>query len=215
MPPSSPLFSLRLQISSSVFHFCLYPWCIKLRDSSTHFKLIFILPGSTSWKPSLMHYPGVSREPLCFFPLPGTLVVLMPKRTVLLPSQDSTATINFLDVTFSPGLQFFSPPTQKYSKGMNIHSFWMYIPTLTICSGIATEDDADRMVTWAHHSGGQGQCQPVPSCVSLAVRAPSLSSGHLCNSLQSDFLETAEHLKCVPTTYTHIASWHTQNLSRI
>lgn len=35
MPPSSPLFSLRLQISSSVFHFCPYPWCIKFRDSST------------------------------------------------------------------------------------------------------------------------------------------------------------------------------------
>lgn len=106
LAPSSPLFSLRLQISSSVFHFCLYPWCIKFRDSSTHFKLIFILPYSTSWKPSLMHYPGVSRQPLCLFPLPGTLVALMPKRMLPLPSEDFTATTNFLAMTFFPGLQF-------------------------------------------------------------------------------------------------------------
>lgn len=66
LPSSPPFFSLGWQISTSVFHFCPYPWCIKFRDSSTHFQLIFLLPFSTSWKPSLMHYPGVSRKPLCY-----------------------------------------------------------------------------------------------------------------------------------------------------
>lgn len=50
-------------------HICIsllsLPRCIKFRYSSTNYKLILIFPFSTSWKPPLMHYPGVSRKSLC------------------------------------------------------------------------------------------------------------------------------------------------------
>lgn len=111
-------------------------------------------------------------------------MALMPKRMVLLPSEDFTATTNFLAMTFfffPQDFSFLTSYIQKYSKGRNV--------ALTICSagdlnarGIATGDDADRMGISAHHSGGWGQCHPFTSCASLAVRAPSLSSERLCNS---------------------------------
>ena len=87
--------------------------------------------------------------------------------------------------------------------------------------GIATGDDADRMVISAHHSCGQYwgwlaermgtelsaspiQCQPCiwRSCLTPAL---SLSSGHLCNTLQGDCLEMEEQLKCMLTAYSHTA----------
>lgn len=81
---------------------------------------------------------------------------------------------------------------------------------LAICSagdlnacGIATGDNAGRGMG-TELSASPIQCQP---CTGRACLTPalSLSSGHLCNTLQGDCLEIEEQLKCTLTAYTHTA----------